>query len=563
MTRARRTLDLLTLACATSLLPLILSGCPEDSSLSPVDAPRCADEGDCPGDDVCVEGQCAPPQEPADAGLDADNAPDGALEDVAPDVPPEEVGPELGGFGVPCDSNDDCIARVCIDTASLGRICSDFCLEDAHCEEGFSCRVYQNEEAISICLEDANFLCDPCDEDLDCGGASDLCVRVLDGDFCGRDCSRDSRCPEGFECLDITDENEALIGQQCVPVDRLCSDCLDNDRDGYGIGEACLGMDCDDGDDDRSPGAPEVCDEIDNDCDDQIDEDFDLDNDPDNCGACGRLCALNNAATVCQEALCAIEMCNEGFRDLNGDPLDGCEYACVFVSDEDEPDPMNRDTNCDGIDGDINDAIFVQQDIGDDQNPGTPQAPMRTIPAAIQRALEQGKDVYVGTSRDPYPGPISLVNGVDLHGGFDFDAGLRRDTSAITRIDGPTVGVQALNITRPTTLAGFEIRTGAALTPGASSYGVWISNSSSALSIRNNTIIAGRGADGIAGSSGDGGREGAGASGGAAACETYRCLFNIEPCRPGGGGGAGTNNTCASGLPGGAGGAGGDKIYQE
>ncbi len=48
--------------------------------------------------------------------------------------------------------------------------------------------------------------------------------------------------------------------------------CVDNDRDGYGVGADCAGPDCDDTDNTVHGGAAEVCDGRDNDCNGAIDD---------------------------------------------------------------------------------------------------------------------------------------------------------------------------------------------------------------------------------------------------------------------------------------------------
>ena len=46
------------------------------------------------------------------------------------------------------------------------------------------------------------------------------------------------------------------------------------------------------------------------------------------------------------------------FVDLDGNPANGCEYACTATG-PDLPDDSFIDSNCDGIDGDASKAIFV------------------------------------------------------------------------------------------------------------------------------------------------------------------------------------------------------------
>lgn len=47
----------------------------------------------------------------------------------------------------------------------------------------------------------------------------------------------------------------------------------------------------------------------------------------DNCGACGSVCRLPHAVATCDEAVCVIESCRDGFADCNTDAMDGCERA--------------------------------------------------------------------------------------------------------------------------------------------------------------------------------------------------------------------------------------------
>ena len=55
--------------------------------------------------------------------------------------------------------------------------------------------------------------------------------------------------------------------------------------------------------------------------------------------------------------------------------------ASVNPAGVDSPDATSSDTNCDGLDGDISRAIFVDSAGGSDSFAGTPRAPMQTIGA--------------------------------------------------------------------------------------------------------------------------------------------------------------------------------------
>jgi len=54
----------------------------------------------------------------------------------------------------------------------------------------------------------------------------------------------------------------------------------------------------------------------------------DFTKDPLNCGVCGNVCTFPNATASCKAGVCAVKGCLEGFRNLDGDPANGCELAC-------------------------------------------------------------------------------------------------------------------------------------------------------------------------------------------------------------------------------------------
>ncbi|HEY0710318.1 MAG TPA: MopE-related protein [Polyangia bacterium] len=96
-------------------------------------------------------------------------------------------------------------------------------------------------------------------------------------------------------------------------------------------------------------GGVEICDGKDNNCDGTTDEGFDLRQDVKNCGACGRVCAFDNAGASCTLGACRMDACMPGSVDLDKSVLNGCEYACA---------PGNGGVEiCDGIDNDCNGVV--------------------------------------------------------------------------------------------------------------------------------------------------------------------------------------------------------------
>ena len=140
------------------------------------------------------------------------------------------------------------------------------------------------------------------------------------------------------DCDDAIDEGFDALGQPCTVEEGTCASEGVFACDADGTATLC----------DAPPpeSSQELCDMLDNDCDGSTDEAFDLRTDEANCGTCGRVCDLPNAASVCVDSDCGISDCADGFRDANRDAADGCE--CVESNGGIEL-CDGLDNNCDGV----------------------------------------------------------------------------------------------------------------------------------------------------------------------------------------------------------------------
>ena len=180
-------------------------------------------------------------------------------------------------------------------------------------------------------------------------------------------------CDDGYADIDHLAQNGCEYACPVnPPVDEVCND-LDDDCDGRindgdpGGGQPCasscpggqcLGQ-CTAGTTLCAgselvcvPGVgPEIetCDGVDNDCDGVVDDGFDLNNDPNNCGACGHVCTLEHAVGGCQGGQCVIVTCLPGFASNDHDASNGCEYACPVTPPTVE--------SCNGLDDDCNGVV--------------------------------------------------------------------------------------------------------------------------------------------------------------------------------------------------------------
>jgi hypothetical protein len=241
--------------------------------------------------------------------------------------------------------------------------------------------------------------------------------------------------------------------------------------------------------------------------------------------------------------------------------------ASVHPGASDTPDLDFVDSNCDGIDGTENDAVFASPS-GNDANPGTKAKPKREIQSAVTAAAA-GSKRYVLVGFGDYS-HVQLVSGISIYGGYDI-SWKRKDRypDGLPLIIDCPEGVLALGV-KDVTLQHLKIRGKSCNAANGTAYGIRAVNSTD-LTLQRTVVTASdgapgvTGADGRTGSSGSPGSDGRigssengdeGGRGGAGG-------LSPTPGHQGGAGGAGGGN--ANGQPGGQGlvgtpgGAGGEK----
>ncbi len=496
-------------------------------------------------------------------------------------VPGEEArcvvyGPQGRFCGVACENTTDCPeGYLCADLQTAGGEAARACAADSGdcpCLFGFvglatPCFVH-NE--VGTCLGQrlcakvgdgvAWLACDAATPSVEtCNSVDDDCNGVPDDGLgtllCGTGvCARDlPACDQGKPA--ICDPFAGATIEKCNDLDDDCDG--ETDEMWPDKGSPCDGPDADScengllGCSDQGDSLVcmhddvnfvEVCNGLDDDCDGETDEVADL-----------------------GETTCGLGVCRHTIPNCLGGQVQTCNPMEGALPDDD-PDPDYLDTNCDGIDGDIQKAVFVDVATGKDLNPGTPDLPKKSIAAGLEQAQADGK-VYVVVSLGVYNESVTLRDGIGLYGQYDKANGWQRKPENTTQVKGGTRALVADGIAKPTVVQGFFITSDSATNPGESSYGVFARNSPG-LSLVGNTIQAGSGAAGATGAPGLPGLNGSNGSNGSPGCE-YACrddklecgfpsfICALKPCgscsRPlGGSGGA---SPCDS--PGGQGGDGG------
>ncbi|MFH1531642.1 MAG: MopE-related protein, partial [Pseudomonadota bacterium] len=284
------------------------------------------------------------------------------------------------------------------------------------------------------------------------------------------------------------------------------------------------------------------------------------------CGGDGDCAQLYGDWSVCSGGACRTVVAWTDLDDWTGN---GCECPSIPDLDLDEPDTFDSfpapgaayiDRDCDGIDGDLDTALFVSAGgVGGDGSLG---APFGTVQQAVD-AFDADLHSHVLVATGTYPERIVLANGVKLYGGYSPDFSQRDILLYPTVLGGPAPDFGGGEVTPGTiygeviiastvvsgfTILGYDVP-GGATAMGQPSYAVYLVNSANSLHLVNNHIVAGQGGAGANGANGDAGQNGSSGAPGlhSAECGNQNCSGYSQP---GGDGGSNANCAASAGCPG-------------
>ncbi|MGH7342256.1 MAG: PKD domain-containing protein, partial [Candidatus Rokuibacteriota bacterium] len=160
-------------------------------------------------------------------------------------------------------------------------------------------------------------------------------------------------------------------------------------------------------------------------------------------------------------------------------------------------------------------GVYVSATTGSAGSPGTPAEPVPTIGEGFALAQVRGGPIYI--AEGTYAESVTMASGVDLLGGYEPANWTRDPAQHVTTVTLGSQGLRGIGVS-DVTIEGLVIQSADATVTGESSYGVFLSGSSSIV-LRDCEIEAGSGAAGSAGSNGQAGLPGGSGGPGQPGCE--------------------------------------------
>ncbi|MCX7943925.1 MAG: MopE-related protein [Deltaproteobacteria bacterium] len=214
-----------------------------------------------------------------------------------------------------CHKNSDCSIGICISN----KCCQDCCVDKKDCPKELVCKQQRCTQCIEIL------------DDWRCGS----------GYICENSVCVEGEChPGGWSICSAT--GKLCVNYHCCEPGPTC--CIENKH--------CKeNMRC-------TPNSNCECIEGFGDCNNSFNDgcEKNLQEDPKNCGVCGQICSLPNATAKCSSGRCAIKACNQGYKDCNSKPEDGCEVDttsdklncgdCNVVCEADNADVKCEQSKC-------------------------------------------------------------------------------------------------------------------------------------------------------------------------------------------------------------------------
>jgi hypothetical protein len=210
-----------------------------------------------------------------------------------------------------CETNTQTDGGNC---GSCGNICPSGPHSTAVCQNG-GC-VLNCDPGWADCDNNPNNGCE-IHTDVDnghCGSCTTPCTIANGAPACAAGLCTVASCNAGFQDCDMNPKNGCEVNTQTDP--NNCNACGTHCTIPNGVA-GCAGGACTVG----------TCATGFTDCDGVVSNGCETNTagDPNNCGACGKVCNLANATAACTSGTCTVAACNQGFTDCDHAPGNGCE----------------------------------------------------------------------------------------------------------------------------------------------------------------------------------------------------------------------------------------------